>query len=80
MGNVKYKCGEFDNLSTTPIDNGTIYVCKDTSDTFVDLDDTRIQLSSNVHCSTKLIIQIITEDEYNSLSTIDESTLYIIKG
>lgn len=80
MVNVKYKYGESDNLPTAPIDNGTIYVCKDTSDTFVDLDDARIQLSSNVSCSTKLIIEVITEDEYNNLSVIDEFTLYIIKG
>lgn len=78
--NVKCKYGQFDNLSAASINNGTIYVCKDTLDTFVDLDDTRMQLSSNVSCSEKLIIKIITEDEYNNLSVIDESTLYIIKG
>lgn len=80
MKNVKCKYGQFDNLSATPIDNGTIYVCKDTLDTFVDLDNNRLQLSSNVSCNQKLVIEVITEQEYNNLSTIDENTLYIIKG
>lgn len=80
MGNVKYKYGQSNSLSAMPVDNGTIYVCKDTLDIFVDLDETRLQLSSNVSCSQKLIIKILTEEEYNNLSVIDESTLYIIKG
>lgn len=80
MGNIKYKSGQSNDLSAAPIDNGTVYVCVDTLDTFVDLDDSRLQLSSNVSCKQKLIIEIVTEEEYNNLSSVDESTLYIIKG
>lgn len=80
MLNIQCKYGESSNLSSTSISNGTTYVCKDTCDVYVDLDGTRLQLSSNVSCAQKLSIEILTENEYNALSTPDESTLYIIKG
>lgn len=80
MSKIQCKYGESSNLSSTSISNGTTYVCKDTCDVYVDLDGTRLQLSSNVSCNQKLSIVILTENEYNALSTPDESTLYIIKG
>lgn len=80
MANIQCKYGESSNLSSTSISNGTTYVCKDTHDVYVDLDGVRLQLSSNVSCSQRLSIEILTEDEYNALSSPDESTLYIIKG
>lgn len=80
MANIQCKYGESSNLFSTSISNGTTYVCKDTCDVYVDLDGVRLQLSSNVSCAQKLSIEILTEDEYNALSSPDESTLYIIKG
>lgn len=80
MPNIKCKHGESSNLSSVPISNGTTYVCKDTCDVYVDLEGTRLQLSSNVSCDQKLSIKILTEDEYNALSSPNETTLYIIKG
>ena len=80
MPNIKYKYGNSANLSSVEISNGTSYVCTDTREVFLDINDTRLQLSSNVSCDQKLSIVILTENEYNALSTPDESTLYIIKG
>lgn len=80
MPNIQCKYGESGNLPSTSISNGTTYICKDTCDVYVDLEGTRLQLSSNVSCDQKLSIAILTESEYNALSSPDESTLYIIKG
>lgn len=51
MSKIQCKYGESSNLSSTSISNGTTYVCKDTCDVYVDLDGTRLQLSSNVSCN-----------------------------
>lgn len=80
MATVKYKYGLSNNISTESVDDGTIYICVDTADVYADLNNSRLQLSSNVSCEEKLIIKILTEDEYNALSVIDESTLYIVTG
>lgn len=80
MANLQCKYGESNNLSSTEVSNGTVYVCKDTSDVYADIEGSRLQLSSNVNSDSKILLKILTEDEYNALSSPDESTLYIIKG
>lgn len=80
MAILRHKYGQSNNLSSTEISDGTIYVCKDTKDVYVDLDGERLQLSSNVFSEQKISIVLLTENEYNAISSPDESTLYIIKG
>ena len=77
---IQYKYGVSNNLSSAEISNGTTYICTDTKDVYLDMEGTRLELSSNVSCDQALKIEIKTEAEYNALTSPDESTLYIIKG
>lgn len=80
MVSLKHKYGQSSNLPSTEISDGTIYICKDTKDVYVDLEGERLQLNSNVFSEQKMSIVLLTESEYNAISSPDESTLYIIKG
>lgn len=77
---IQCKYGVSNNLSSAKISNGTTYICMDTKDVYLDMEGTRLKLSSNVSCDQALKIEIKTEAEYNALTSPDESTLYIIKG
>ena len=80
MANLQCKYGQSSNLSSAEFSDGTVYVCKDTLDVYVDIEGTRLQLSSNVSSDNKIFIKVLTQDEYDALLSPDNSTLYIIKG
>lgn len=47
---IQCKYGVSNNLSSAKISNGTTYICMDTKDVYLDMEGTRLKLSSNVSC------------------------------
>ena len=42
MANLQCKYGQSSNLSSAEFSDGTVYVCKDTLDVYVDIEGTRL--------------------------------------